>query len=222
LKFIRGGYSMKLFKHDLILNFCKNKKVLHIGAVDSPYHLERFNNGTLLHLKLQKNCKEVVGIDVDKKAIKELENLGIDNIFYGDVCEDSYEVNLKAMRFDYIVFSDVIEHLDNPGLALANIKKIMEKDTELILTTPNVFSYTNIMTHITGKENVHPDHTFQPSYKTMCKLFGNNDLKIDYFTYCFWGSHEESNTWKMRLFCKLIANRRKYIMPVLFFILEVK
>ena len=55
---------MKQFKHDLILNFCKNKKILHIGSADSPYHLERFNNGTLLHLKLQKNCKEVVGIDI--------------------------------------------------------------------------------------------------------------------------------------------------------------
>lgn len=213
---------MKQFKHDLILNFCKNKKILHIGSADSPYHLERFNNGTLLHLKLQKNCKEVVGIDVDKKAIKELWNLGLDNIFYGDVCKDSYEVDLEDIKFDYIVFSDVIEHLDNPGLALANIKKIMGKDTKLILTTPNVFSYTTIMTHITGKENVHPDHTFQPSYKTMCKLFGNNDLKIDYFTYCFWGSHEESNTWKMRLFCKLIAGRRDDLMPVLFFILELK
>ena len=213
---------MKQFKHDLILNFCENNKVLHIGAADNPYHLERFNNGTLLHLKLQKNCEEVVGLDVNKKAIKELKNLGIDNIFYGDVCKDSYDVNFKNMKFDYIVFSDVIEHLDNPGLALANIKKLMGKKTKLILTTPNVFSYTNIMTHITGKENVHPDHTFQPSYKTMCKLFGNNDLKIECFTYCFWGSHGESNTWKMRLFYKLIAGRRDDFMPVLCFILELK
>jgi len=131
----------ELFKKDMIVEFCKCKKVLHIGACDSPYHIDKTKKGTLLHQKLQKVCEEIIGIDIDKKTIVELKNLGIDDIFYGDIIRDEYEIDLQKFSFDYIIFGDVIEHLENPGSALDNIKKLMNENTKLILTTPNCFSY---------------------------------------------------------------------------------
>lgn len=146
-------------------------------------------------------------------------NLGIHNIFWGDIIKREYEIDLDR-EWDYIIFGDVIEHLENPGLALDNLKELMNRKTRLILTTPNVFSYPNLKTYITGKENVHPDHTFWPSYKTMKRLFKIKGLKIDYFTYCFYGDYGDIS-FKGRLFYKLIKNLRKtYIMPCLFFVLR--
>ena len=213
---------VELFKHDLILNFCKDKIVLHIGAADSPYHEERGRKGTLLHQKLQKICKQLVGIDIDKNAINYLKKFGINNIFYGDIVNEKYEINLKNYKWDYIIFGDVIEHLDNPGLALENLKKIMNKETKLIITTPNVFSFFNIKTFLTGKEYVHPDHTFWPSVKTMNKLLEIKNLKITFFAYCFYGEYKDVKTLKGKIFYKIIKNKFNYIAPCLFFIVMKK
>ena len=59
----------------------------------------------------------MIGIDKDKNAIKELKTFdsGIKNIFYGDVVKEEYEIDLGKYNFDCILFTDVIEHLDNPG-----------------------------------------------------------------------------------------------------------
>ena len=166
---------VELFRDEFILDYCKGKSVLHIGATDSPYHREKAEKGELLHQKLQKVCKQLIGLDIDKKAIKILKDeFNIKDIYFGDIIKGKYELNLNKYKFDYILFADVIEHLDNPGTALVNLKKFMNNKTRMIITTPNVFQHCNFMTYFTGVENVHPDHTFWPSYKTMCKLIENN------------------------------------------------
>lgn len=38
----------------LILSYCKNKTVLHLGCADWPYSIEQQQNGALLHEKLHK------------------------------------------------------------------------------------------------------------------------------------------------------------------------
>lgn len=211
----------ELFKTDMMLDFCNGQKVLHIGACDAPYHIEKNKMGTLLHQKLQKICKKIIGIDVDRKALEDLKNLGIEDIFYGDIINDEYEIDLKNIDFDYIIFGDVIEHLNNPGLALDNIKKLMHKNTKLILTTPNCFSYGSMKIILTGKEDVHPDHVFWPLKKTLIKLLENCDFKVIYFSYCFYDSFIDI-TLKKLLFYKIVKLTKKtHVLPYLFFILTI-
>lgn len=209
-----------LFKDDLILELCSGKKVLHIGATDSPYHKDRGRKNSLLHQRLQMVCKNLVGIDIDKAAIAYLKrNFGINNIFYGDVCKNIYELDLSKHKFDYIVFADVIEHLENPGIALENLKNLMSGGTKLIVTTPNVFSYQNLKTYLSGRELVHPDHVYWPSYKTMRNLFETKKFKINYFTYCFWGKCE-IKTFKGRMLYRLVTRFKQHIMPCMFFVVR--
>ncbi|MEM3394008.1 MAG: class I SAM-dependent methyltransferase [Candidatus Methanomethylicia archaeon] len=206
------------YKDDFLIELCKNKKVLDIGAVDSPYHLEKLNKGILLYQKLQNVCKQLIGIDIDKNAIKTLRERNIRNIFYGDIERGVYSVKINK-KYDYIILGDVLEHLANPGTALKNIKKLMRKNTRLIVTVPNNFSYINIKAFLTGIEKVHPDHKFWPSVKTMCRLFDSIGFKIDKFFYCFWGSKKNA-----RLLSKIVYiiffKRLRHLLPCILFILR--
>jgi len=208
----------KLYKHDLILDLSKGKTVLHIGACDSPYHIERGQRGALLHQKLQKVCKRIIGIDVDEKAIEELSDLGVKSIFWGDITRNAYRINLREYDFDCIIFGDVIEHLENPGVALDNIKDLMiRKNTKLILTAPNCFSYGAVRNILTKREKVHADHVLWTSYKTLTQLFARKNLRIDYSLFCFYGSYKESRM-RNKLAYKILP---KHLLPCLFFSLKL-
>lgn len=55
-------------------------------------------------------------------------------------------------KFDFIVFSHVIEHLNNPGIALENIKKMLKTNGKLILLTPNSLSIRRIINYIFNRK----------------------------------------------------------------------
>jgi 2-polyprenyl-3-methyl-5-hydroxy-6-metoxy-1,4-benzoquinol methylase len=205
------------FRDDLILNYCRGKSVLHIGASDAPYHLERARAGILLQQKLEGVCR-VIGIDINRQAIDELRQLGISSIVFGDVVKDSYEINLGNYKFDYIVCADVLEHLDNPGLALDSLKTIMGP-ASLIVTTPNVFSLDRLVTHLNGKEINHPDHVYWPSHYTMSNIFSRKGLRVEYFTYCAWGQYVAASSFKDKL-SRFLHSRMPYTLPCLFFLLR--
>jgi 2-polyprenyl-3-methyl-5-hydroxy-6-metoxy-1,4-benzoquinol methylase len=55
---------------------------------------------------------------------------------------DFFDMNkLENLDFkpDIIIFGEVIEHLMNLEIALTNLKKVMSKDTLLIISTPNAY-----------------------------------------------------------------------------------
>lgn len=203
------------YKNDIIINLVKEKNVLHIGACDSPYSKQRFLNGSLLHYLINNVGNEVIGLDIDQNSIEELRELGLNNIFWGDIVNDKYAIDLKTQIFDYIILGDIIEHLENPGLALVNIKKLMTNRTKVIVTVPNCFSYGAIKNLIKTKEEVHPDHVFWTSKTTMEKLLSNQGFSISKFYYCFYGSKKLS---RFRKKASLIFLKRfPRFLPCLFF-----
>lgn len=148
------------FKTDIIVNLVKDKNVLHIGACDSPYSKQKFLNGTLLHCLINNVSNKVIGLDIDRNSIEDLYDLGLNNIFWGDIVNNKYEIDLQTQNFDYIILGDIIEHLDNPGLALVNIKKLMTNRTKVIITVPNCFSYGAIKNLIKLKKKSTPNMFF--------------------------------------------------------------
>ncbi|MFT4303337.1 MAG: class I SAM-dependent methyltransferase [Candidatus Woesearchaeota archaeon] len=209
----------EIFKDDYIIKKCKNKKVLHIGACDSPYHIKKAKNGELLHQKLNNSTKELVGIDFDKKSIKELKKFNINNIFFSDITKP---LNLKDSNFDIIIFGDVLEHLSNPGLALKNLSSIMKKTTRLIITVPNCYCYFNIFNIFAQKENVHPDHVFWTSKQTMVNLLQRYCFDIQKIKYLNFGSKQDKITLKGRVFRSVILNHIPKIRNVLYFEVKIR
>ena len=166
-------------RQNVIITKCKDKQVLHLGCVDEGHLYERFERGELMHQMLAVVSKELWGVDIDTKGIEYLRHQGFENLLVGDVCMlESVEV-LRNRVFEVIVASEVIEHLQNPGLFFEGVKRFMiPEETELILTVPNAFRIDNLLWLFRGVEYVHPDHYYWFSYYTVCHFLEKNGFVL--------------------------------------------
>lgn len=79
---------------------------------------------------------KVVGVDIDKKAVKKCRQRGIKCL-----CTRIEEMPKKYLNyFDVVVAGDIIEHVFDTDLFLASIKAVLKKGGVLLLTTPNLVS----------------------------------------------------------------------------------
>lgn len=159
-------------RHEYVVDKCQGKSVLHLGAVD-------YYNGEVcgLHKALMKVSRCLVGLDIDNSGIEKALSEGIQNIIYGDL-ERLDEVN-TASKFDIIVAGEIIEHLPNPGLFLSGVKRFFGPHTQMLVTTPNAFSFHRFLIALGGFEYVHPDHLCYYSYTTLRHLLRNYGFVVE-------------------------------------------
>ena len=150
---------------------CIGKSVLHLGAVD--YYEDKYCG---LHRTLTEVADYIVGIDIDKNGIEHAKLEGIQNILWGDL-EKLHDVDI-AGEFDVIVAGEVIEHLSNTGLFLQGTKRFFGTHTEMIITTPNAFSFHRSLLSLGRLELVHPDHKCYYSYTTLRHLLKSHGFAI--------------------------------------------
>lgn len=99
--------------------------------------------GKLLHDELE--CK-VYGMELDIEAIKFAEETeAYERIFHLDITDkDSEEMKKfisKNIEFDYIIFSDVLEHLVNPAETLYFFGQFLKKNGKVLISLPNIANY---------------------------------------------------------------------------------
>lgn len=135
----------------IIEQYVAGKKVLDVGCAELmgtttvSGKLERW-----IHKRIRKLAKEVVGVDVNETQVEALKAQG-----YNVICGDVEQVDI-GRKFDVIVAGELIEHLSNPGLFLENMKRHLDNDGVLILTTPNRFHlYIFLKAFFTGKQPVY-------------------------------------------------------------------
>jgi len=208
-------YTPVIFKDDRIVELCRGKKVLHLGATDAPFHVERSKKKTLLHQRIEEVAKSLIGLDYDRKAISYLNSVGIDNIFFGDLIKGEYSPKISG-KYDVIVMGDVIEHLDSPGTALENIKAFFKDNTRLVITCPNMHCIHTYRTFYTGREDVHPDHMYWPSYTTMKTMIERRGYIITRFNYCMWGKKDEYRGLRWFVY-RILLKLRPYLASAMSF-----
>jgi len=188
---------------EFIKKICEGKKVLHLGCTDYPFTEQNIEYKALLHLELQKYAAELYGFDFDQKGIDILEKFGVKNLYRADL-EKLEEVDLNE-TFDVIIAGEMIEHLSNPGLFLRGIKRFMNEQTKLVITTINAYSGMRFFTYgLRGRggaqEPVHPDHVAYYSYKTLSLVIEREDLVINDFVFYDLGfQHRPHNHWVYNL-----------------------
>ena len=182
---------------ETIKNYCKGKRVLHLGCCNSPYTASSIANGSILHFELEKAASEVYGFDFDDEGLSILAEHGATNLYKADL-EHLEDLDLDT-TFDVIVAGEMIEHLNNPGLFLNGIKRFMNADTQLVITTLNAyygmrfFRYGLTKNH--GRnEPVHPDHVAYYSYSTLNLIVKRHGLDVDKFMFYDMGTEHRAGT----------------------------
>lgn len=95
-----------------------------------------------------KKYNEVYGIDISESAVKKAKEKGIKASF---VDINSEKLPFTDNFFDTITFIDVIEHLIDPYLILAEIKRVLKPEGTLIIGTANVSSLSNRLRILFGR-----------------------------------------------------------------------
>ncbi len=175
-----------IYRIDQILEYCKGKKVLHLGYVQhSPKYKKQIEDGTWLHAHISKVAKEAVGLDILEDAVDDLQrNYGYKG-YVGNV-ERLQEVDLKE-TFDVIVAGELIEHLENPGLFLEGVKNFLREDSILIITTPNAFgeTYQKMYNRKPEAEWVNEEHVTWYSSYTLQRILERCGYEESLYGYYF-------------------------------------
>ncbi len=188
---------------EMIKQTSAGKKVLHLGCTNWPYTNEALGSDMLLHVELSRVAKDLYGFDYDQEGIDVLEAKGYTNLFRADL-EKLDEVDLDE-TFDVIIAGEMIEHLNNPGLFLNGIKRFMNADTQLVITTINAYSGMRFLIYgLRGKggevEPVHPDHVAYYSYSTLKLLLERHGFEVGRFAFYDLGTEHRPHNSRLRNF----------------------
>lgn len=100
----------------------KNNKFLEIG----------FGDGLFLEY-MKKKKWDVYGIEIGDDCIERMKNIGIENVYNGDIFSSSFDDE----KFDLVRMNHTLEHMHDPLKVLMEVKRILKKGGKLIIAVPN-------------------------------------------------------------------------------------
>ncbi len=154
-------------RYKIIKKRCQNKEVLDLGSLGDNY-----NNKNWLFKHIKETAKSVQGLDINKNPTNE-------KIIEGDVT--NFNLNQK---FEVIVAGELIEHIYNFKGFLESVKKHMKSESIFILSTPNAFSFANIIRAILfGKTIHHKGHKVFFDKGTLTELLNDFGFEIQKVVY---------------------------------------
>lgn len=151
----------------------------------------------------------MTGIDISRKQLDQNDKL--DRKILGDI----QHIALPTEQYDVIICWNVLEHIQNPTLALENFYKAIKPGGLVIISIPNLYSLKGLITKFTphwfhvfvyryiygiknaGKEDVSPFKTYlrkSMSPGALKNFARNKNLEISYYsTYDFHGNFRLQN-----------------------------
>lgn len=107
-----------------------------------------------------------VGLEYNVNSIMNAKHHDINASF---LCGDIFNLPVKKGRFNYIFMMEILEHLENPLLAIKNAYELLRNNGELIITVPY------------GRKDFCYDHInfwTEKSFKNLLKPFPNSSVKL--------------------------------------------
>lgn len=90
--------------------------------------------------------KEVLGSDFSEEAVKLGREKGLE-VFRADIIKLS---DFKDRRFNSVICSEVLEHIEDDAKALSNICQLIEKGGKVLITVPYSMEYWSIHDEFSG------------------------------------------------------------------------
>jgi ubiquinone/menaquinone biosynthesis C-methylase UbiE len=131
--------------------FLHHQRIVYLGRIFLQQRAK--NNGMALDIGCgggiytmlcASQALTTIGIDISKIAIKESKTwASSEGLFeHTDFVVCSAELlPFKAECFDLVLFSEVIEHIDNPRAGIREIARVVKEAGRVVLTVPNLPSY---------------------------------------------------------------------------------
>ena len=172
---------------EFIENLVRGKSIIDIGCLDHlPLIQQKLKNNTWLHSRLTNVASECLGFDINKEGIDFVHSeLGVSNIYYGDIESSEKIYSISSKHWDYAIFGEIIEHLNNPFSFLQKfVSYYGENVNKIIITVPNAFSHLNIKYIFRNKEIINSDHRYWFTPYTIWKLAFEAGLKVEKIQMC--------------------------------------
>jgi 2-polyprenyl-3-methyl-5-hydroxy-6-metoxy-1,4-benzoquinol methylase len=97
---------------------------------------------------LSRRGNTVVGLELDPEAAREAERW-CERVLVGSV--ETMELPFEPASFDAVVCGDVVEHLRDPGAALARLRPLLRSGGRLVVSTPNVANWAVRLSLLAGR-----------------------------------------------------------------------
>jgi hypothetical protein len=168
-----------------ITEMIKGKSVIHIGCSDHIGVIqEKIRNKTWLHKLITDAAARCIGIDIDRESIEYLKSeLGYTNVYHGNILTDELQV-IKENKWDFAVFGEIIEHIDDPVNFLKVFKeKFGAHINSFVITVPNIYNKRQFKNMLNYTEVINSDHRYWFTPYTISKILvsaGYNPEKIIY------------------------------------------
>lgn len=190
-KFLNGdGGQVTRNKRELILDLCRGKNVLDLGAVQHSWKMS-LENSEWLHAAICDVALKCVGVDYLGDDVAELNRRGF-HMVVGDVLTDAPP---EVGAYDVVVAGDIIEHLENPGVFMEYIAAALAPGGVAVITTPSALYPAQWWTLLgRRKPAISPEHAVLFDPFTFEKLVGRGPLKVSQFYWltpswwAFWDS----------------------------------
>jgi SAM-dependent methyltransferase len=115
---------------------------------------------------------EVVGIDIDRKALDEATALGIEPV-WADAAEP---LPFEDKSFDVVVLGELLEHLPLPQLTVAEARRVLRPGGRLVGSVPNAFRLKRRLMFLLGRPpEFDPTHLQLFSPDSLRSLFRDFD-----------------------------------------------
>jgi SAM-dependent methyltransferase len=191
-------------RSDVLTSYAVGRKTLHIGMggfIDDHEETQKelAAPSSSLHCNLFRVAASLTGIDINPLAIEIMRRTVPGRYFVGDIMDVSLPDRFRDDLFDVIIFGDVVEHLDNFGIALRNLSRMLGPDGLLVISTSNAFYFGAIVKMLFRYEVTHGEHTCHFSYLTLKRTLAMNGLDLVDFMFYTHKRPPPLDTWMARL-----------------------